>query len=187
MHLLVISCGLFLFFESYEKVVTLCIREYRFCSRLTFLIGDLSYRSCVTRASYISHSRFLDLGEREEESEEEEKRMVNESIEKRGGWLPAGTGRKAREKREIMSSAFAQPLTGLYESVEYIHTTRWKLTGNTLSSYVTLLRHFVAREWYLRAIERRVAVSFRFLNRRDVYLRHKFSTYIQVVSESLRI
>ena len=98
--MLVISCGLFLFFESYEKVVTPCIREYRFCSRLTFLIGDLSYRSCVTRASYISHSRFLDLGEREEESEEEEKRMVNDTSRMKREEDDYRLGRAGKQERK---------------------------------------------------------------------------------------
>lgn len=123
-----------------------------------FPAPDVSLRRSFT-ILYVANAQKLhiavfSISSERKRTRRERKRGVERKERRGGGWLRAGTGGKAREKREVMSSAFAQPLTGLYEPVEYIHAARWKPAGNTLGSYVTLLRHFAAREWYLRAIER---------------------------------
>lgn len=105
-----------------------------------FFFSDLLPLVCYTRELHIAW--LFSRCRRARGRERDRRRTTSESNEKREmRRMIAGWDGKAREKREVMSSAFAQSLTGLYESVEYIHAARWKPTGNTLGSYVTLLRH----------------------------------------------
>lgn len=145
------------------------IRGVSIFPRMTFLSGDLLPHVCYTRELHIAwpfsrSRRARGRGARKKEKEREREKdgewYETSNEKRRGGWLQAG---RAREKREVMSSAFAQPLTGLYESVGYIHAACWKPTGNTLGSYVTLLRHFVAREWYTFERSSDAASASRFL------------------------